>query len=266
MSQEATMEKTRASREMWFAGLAAMSFMACSEPGPDAVEVREAALDAPPATVSTTATFRDPVGPGVPFWITVCGGDGQPACATAPSVQIRWGEPVTAGQKSGLGYEPPPPSMIPLGTPFSIGALTHINFPVNSGTGATGVRLDIVVNVVSSSGPALFSQTLKVPLLIDETPNAAPCKYPSIVPCADQIRIATQAGGSFTVTVDGFMYELEVLGFENSEGAPISTFISEEGRSTTANLSAIFRATCVDGDADGVCDLEDNCPAAANAD
>src|SRR5262245_30868609 len=89
-------------------------------------EQRASELDAPTASITSTAFFDNPVGPGVPSFVSLCGGSGQPACAAAPPAQVRWGQPVPAtSPQSGLGYTPAPDGTIPVGVPFALGTLTH---------------------------------------------------------------------------------------------------------------------------------------------
>jgi hypothetical protein len=159
---------------------------------------------------------------------------------------------------------------VSLTQPFLLGSLTHYNFPVTAGTNAASVELHLDVDVSEAVGGAdLFNETIGVALAIDETPNATPCVYPSTTPCADRIALATSAERTFSTTVNGFIYDLEVLGFRSTPdgaGVPLDGFISNEGGSTTGYLVATFAIRCVDADADGACDLEDNCAGVVNPD
>jgi hypothetical protein len=236
--------------------------------------VSNAVVQPDPPTISSTAGFSHAVSPD-PGSVELCGGVApQPACATpAPPipVQVRWGVPLDARFKSGLGYAVTAPQAVPLDTPFVLGSLTHFNFPTNGGTAASAVQLDLTVQVVpAAGGTPLFDGTIDVHLAIDETPNQAPCTYPSDPgnPCADAIGLSNTATRTFSTHAGGFVYELEVLGFRTSPqgGTPLLQFISQEQGSTTGYLVGQFRIYCEDADGDARCDLEDNCLGTSNAD
>jgi hypothetical protein len=192
----------------------------------------------------------------------------QSACAAVPPTQVRWGDPTVVGNQSGLGFAAGSPHTIVYGDSFAIGELTHFNFPTWSGTWSSGVSLDLRVRVEPSvPGPDLFDSVITIPFTVDETPNVAPCAYPSTTPCADKITFGTStfalaSTSSFTV------YQLQILGFVDptNPSTPVSGLISDEGGTSSAVLQAVVTEHCLDADADGTCDEFDNCVGTANPD
>ena len=85
-----------------------------------------------------------------------------------------------------------------------------------------------------------MTQDFAFRFLIDETPNQTPCAYPSTTPCADRITFQNlDLTSSFLL--GGVNYTLELLGFQTSSTAPLSTdFISQEGGTNTIGLYARF--------------------------
>jgi len=217
-------------------------------------------LHEPPPSVSSSATFRDAVGSAVPNFVRFCGGSGQADCPTAPSVQVRWGG---GFNESGLGFEPTAVQDVLFDQPFAIGALTHFNFVV--GRFVDSVVLDLGLVVESDSGTTLFDETVSVGLEIEETPNndtTIPCPFPSERPCSDRVTISTDGATEFSTVVDGFEYTLTIAGFHadpNASGPPLMDFLSEENESTVVFLFVSFDEECIDGDGDGVCDVDDAC-------
>src|SRR5689334_1157203 len=66
---------------------------------------------------------------------------------------------------------------------------------------------------------------------VDETPNTAPCAYPSTTPCADKIFF--QNGGfdyTKSFTINNANYTLQLLGFKETQysgSTPVTYFISQ---------------------------------------
>ncbi|MGE5186635.1 MAG: choice-of-anchor K domain-containing protein [Acidobacteriota bacterium] len=199
--------------------------------------------------------------------ISYCDPSSTPACAAAPSIQVRWGTPADATDQSGLGFEPTTGTTITYGSNFAIGTLSHFNFPTVAGTAATSVSLDLEVRVDPSvPGPSLFDSTITIPFTIDETPNEPPCAYPSTVPCADKITFGTSTF-QFNSTSNSTIYTLSISGFfDPASTTPVDGLISQENGTSSADLLAVLDEKCVDSDGDGVCDEVDNCPSVANAD
>jgi thrombospondin type 3 repeat protein len=220
-------------------------------------------VDPAPTLTIVTGDFHDAIGGTSTAF---CDPLGAP-CAMPPPIQVRWGEPTDGTPQSGLGFEPTAPVVIAYGTNFSIGTLSHFNFPTLSGTAATNVSLDLEVRVDPSiPGPSLFDQTITIPFTIDETPNQEPCAYPSTTPCADKITFGTS---SFLLssTSGDTVYELQIAGFvDPASTLPVDGLISQENGTSSAELLAVLHEHCVDTDGDGVCDPVDNCVTTPNAD
>jgi hypothetical protein len=220
-------------------------------------------VDPAPTLTIVTGDFHDPVGGDN---IAFCN-PGAAACTNPPPIQVRWGEPASGTEQSGLGFDPTAPVPISYGTSFSIGTLSHFNFPTNAGTAATDVSLDLEVRVdPSNPGPALFDHTITIPFTIDETPNVEPCAYPSTTPCADKITFGTSSF-LITSTSNSTVYELQIAGFvDPNSSLPVDGLISQENGTSSADLLAVLNEHCVDTDGDGVCDEVDNCVTTPNAD
>ncbi|HEY5947747.1 MAG TPA: choice-of-anchor K domain-containing protein [Kofleriaceae bacterium] len=227
---------------------------ACSQPFGS---VEQQVADPAPTLTITAAAFHTVDGTSPTF----CGQAGYPACLAPPPTQVRWGiSASTTTERSGLGFAAGAAHTVVYGESFAIGTLTHFNFPTNSGTSASQASLDLHLRVDPSiAGPALFDSTITIPFAIDETPNAAPCVYPSATPCADKITFGTStfaldSTSSYTV------YALQILGFvDPNMPTPVSGLISEENGNSSAVLQAVVTEHCLDADADGVCDEFDEC-------
>ena len=142
--------------------------------------------------------------------------------------QVRWGMPAVTNptllDKSGLGFTGVGTSSIAVENPFQLGRLRHFNNAVFAGTSVSAAELSIALDFLEF-GVTTFDFTLN----IDETTNAAPCIYPSIVPCADRISWAS-ATPAQTFFSGGIEYTLQLTGFSNFPGGPtLSQFISQEG-------------------------------------
>ena len=208
--------------------------------------------------------FHDAIGGGS---ISYCD-PSTTACAAAPPEQVRWGTPA-ASQQSGLGFAPTAGTAITYGSNFTIGTLSHFNFPTVAGTAATNVSLDLEVKVDPSiPGPSLFDSVITIPFAIDETPNVEPCAYPSDPgnPCADKISFGTSSF-QFTSTSNFTIYSLQIAGFvDPATSATVDGLISQENGTSSAELLAVLNETCVDSDLDGICDEVDNCVNVPNPD
>lgn len=218
--------------------------------------------DPEPQFSITAANFINPIG-GDPTTIHLCGSSPDAACTGANDAEIRWGIPAYTTDQSGLGFDvaASAPSAVVYGATFTLGTLTHFNWPTYSGTWAAGasLRLHLLVNP-SAGGAAIVDSDIEIPFTIDETPNytddVTPCPYPSEAgnPCSDQVTFgtATFALGSSTNTT---VYDLRITGFvAPGTSTPVSELISNERNSTSAVLQGFLREHCIDSDDDGTCD------------
>jgi Thrombospondin type 3 repeat len=240
--------------------------LSCAGSDEGSVGSQSAAVELPPSpSFSVSAAFKEAVPPSAAP--TYCGGAGQDPCTSAPAVQVRWGVPASGGQKSGLGFAGSAPPSIEFGTPFLLGTLTHFNFPINGGSAASSVKLDLDVTVTPQGGGApLFAKAVSISFTIDETANDAAACPGEATPCPDRIQLTGNAPQSDTVVVDNVVYTFTLQGFLDETGALATEFVSQEGGSRSAQLYATFTQRCTDDDEDGVCNLDDNCSTAANAD
>lgn len=204
-------------RPFTFGGLASKAVTAgCAV----AVGLAAAPAQAQVVLDKTTGTWSNPVGGTSILFQTVAGEN-----------QIRWGESTGSGQ-SGLGFtgvDPNPDLVVPFETNFLLGTLRHFNNPISSGTAASSVSLTLetLFTTPPLSIDFVYSST------IDETPNSAPCTYPSDTPCADKITISTVPNQTFTF--QGKTLTLASF-FLDENGNPTDSLISQEGGTTTAQV------------------------------
>ena len=132
----------------------------------------------------------------------------------------------------------PPDATIAINTLFKLGDLRHYNNPIQSGSAASSVDLGLLTTV---SGAIPASQTFAFRFLIDETPNAEPCVYPSDPgnPCADAITFQNlDITSSFDI--GGISYTVELIGFSSDGGTTLlNRFISQEGATNVAGLYGV---------------------------
>ncbi len=185
----------------------------------------------------TTGNWSNPVG-GTNILFQTIGNENQ----------IRWGQSTGSGQ-SGLGFtgvDPNPNLVVPFETNFLLGTLRHFNNPISPGTAASSVSLTL---------ETLFTQPpIEIDFIynstIDETPNAAPCTYPSgTTPCADKITISTVPNQTFTF--NGKTLTLASF-FLDSNGNPTDSLISQEKGTTTAQVFGRLTAPPGGGPEDSV--------------
>lgn len=175
----------------------------------------------------TTPTWNNPVG-GNAVVLNKANGN---------FTDVRWGN---GSPQSGLGFDPATSPSIdePVGPAFLVGTLRHYNNPIAGGA-ATSVDLSLKTTI-QSANPAI--ETFSYRFLVDETPNVAPCAYPSTTPCADKISF-TNLNTSAAFNFGGTNYTLALSGFSLNGGTTISTdFISQEGTTNSIGLYGRFQA------------------------
>ena len=184
------------------------------------------------------------------IWTAVTGGPDVVYAGVGTS-SITWGTPAS-GAPSGSTFSGVGATTITItngvSNVFKIGQITHQNYPIYSGTGATGATLRVALTFTD---PALPITYLNYVLWIDETPNEGTCaqcaqRNPNYTPCYEsgssghctgfsgpcpdgfgwsntQSSQTFQIGNDFyTLVIDGFM--------DCSTGTtPISTFTTQEG-------------------------------------
>jgi hypothetical protein len=198
-----------------------------------AIAVPDTAIAAP-VTISAT----------VPTWSNVIGGSNinfdTSGGGNNTAIQVFWGRPASffAGQ-SGLGFDPSAPatSVVQTDTVFQLGTLYHHNAPIEGGTAASSVRLNLSTTIMDAA-PSTLAYSYQ--FLIDETPNQGPCAYQTTAgnPCADAITFNNMAT-SPSFALGGVSYAFQLLGFSSDDGATISnSFISQEGTTNSIGLYA----------------------------
>lgn len=161
------------------------------------------------------------------------------------AASVNWG---TGGTQSGYDFTAAatpiasllPPSPSPT---FTLGAFTHRNFPITSGTSITGVRLTISADISIDS----VSQGTKN-FVFDfdhwETANGAnPCANGgannvgvNINGCADRVQVGFN-NLSESIVIGADTYTLNIVGFLIG-GVPFSEFWTTESATNTALLRA----------------------------
>jgi VCBS repeat-containing protein len=211
--------------------------------------VAGAGATTPPQATSVTATGAfsnavvSPTNPG-PFQL--CGGPGQPTCASIgfpapPSVQVRWGNPGSSSGPSGLGFGSSAPASVGLSQNFVVGSLSHFNWPVFGAL--TSVDLTVKLDAQTADGPIHF--TLPFTLGIDETPNGTapadcnPAYQPILTLCPDAIKLPSGGATFDSHTLNTHTYTLTVVGFTTSPtdlSHPASLLVTQEGQVTQGYL------------------------------
>ena len=146
----------------------------------------------------------------------------------------RWG--AAGAPQSGYDWLPATPFNATTGVPFSLGEFTHLNFPIPGGSSITDIDLNFTMQVLGLppiAGTFAFDH--------NETPNAVPCVYPSITPCADGVSVSAPALINVPFTYDSSNYFFSLLGFSNSlPVVPITTFVTEENQSNATFLWGVI--------------------------
>lgn len=145
--------------------------------------------------------------------------------------QIRWGDPVTPGQPSGLGFTGVGATEVELENVFQIGTLRHFNNTIFGDTAASAVDLSLDLDF-AEFGVRSFDFSFE----IDETPNVGICPYPSETLCSDRISFPV-AFAPQSFDIDDVSYTLSLEGFSPAmDEAILSDFISDESQTSEALL------------------------------
>ncbi|TVQ53518.1 MAG: PEP-CTERM sorting domain-containing protein [Spirulina sp. DLM2.Bin59] len=168
---------------------------------------------------------------------TWTGIDGNPWYSSGMgTLNIRWGAAATTSGPSGFNFTAASDVTIGSGDQFILGELTHLNFPIWSGTGADGADLALAMTIDG------IVQTFNYSFTIDETPNNValancPIFQISTVPCDDKIDF-TSPFSLATFTKGNANYTLELLGFSRTVDAfnPVTSFITEEYKASSGFL------------------------------
>ena len=161
------------------------------------------------------------------------------------SPEIRWGRPAET-RRSGYNFTSTSiPFEVQDQSQFVIGQFKHENFPVFE-TFLRAANLAVEFSVVGISEPirSVFAfshlETLNDPGNTRCPNGAANGVGVNIAGCADRVRATLNREHSDTVEIGGVTYVFDVIGFQRS-GATLTDFWTEENRSNSAELVAIFR-------------------------
>jgi hypothetical protein len=177
-------------------------------------------------------------------WTAVSGGSSVTGIGTN---EVRWGVPAETS-KSGLRFDGTSGTTFNEGDEFLLGQLTHFNFPTNSGTAADGATLKIVLSF--NQPPVSPDPAYTFDFAVLETPNTAgqcPDWQVSSTPCDDKITFPNSYGEQSYIIGDK-LYTVKILGYVDSYpgGNPVSEFITEEDKSSTAYLVGILSSVLVE--------------------
>lgn len=172
-------------------------------------------------------------------WTSTTGGSGITGLNTN---EVRWGTPASSGDpKSGLRFDGSGSQSFDTEASFYLGTLTHMNWPINSGTAASGAKLKVTLNFSKPTGIISGDKIeLSYDFAIEETPNQTPCPAwhtPGHPACDDKVNFPLSYGEE-RFEYNGKAYTLKIEGFVNNypSGSPVSEFITEEKKNNCAYL------------------------------
>ena len=172
--------------------------------------------------------------------------------------KISWGEPAGSSQSyyQFTGAQPPETVAVAPSTNFLLGTFTHGNFPIYSGGGITGVKLDVTLAMAIPSngagGGTNTTKTFTYNFSHWETPNSAnPCANGgtngvgvNVNGCADRALILNPTPNQ-TFTIDDVEYTL-LMRFSQDGGQTFaSQFWTIEGLANSAQLYGYFTTEVV---------------------
>ena len=172
------------------------------------------------------------------IWTSITGGSGHEGQNTN---EIRWGTVGSGNQKSGLRFDGSEDQSFNTEESFYLGTLTHMNWPIGHGTGASKAKLKVTLNFTKPTGVISEDKIeLSYDFNIEETPNSAgscPSWQKSSTPCDDKITFPSSFGEK-RFEYNGKAYTLKIEGFVNNypAGTPVSEFITEESKDNCAYL------------------------------
>ncbi|MGI5897539.1 MAG: choice-of-anchor K domain-containing protein [Candidatus Dojkabacteria bacterium] len=197
-------------------------------------EITKVAAADGPYTLSSTSGI----------WTSVTGGPGL-THSPLNTNEIRWGNPVNTGKRSGLRFDGKGVTNFNANETFLIGDFTHFNWATYSGTSANGATLKVTLNF---SNPVITpSPTFSYNFDIEETRNysrLSSCDYYgtdnqiSNTPCDDIITFPNGGYGEEVYTIGDMKYTLKIDGFKKSypNGTTLSKFVTEEEKNNVAYL------------------------------
>ena len=184
-------------------------------------------------------------------WMNVEGGNGGSEITppfSSTSTSVRW--PEDGDDQSGYDFDVAPQpitvNLPPDPSPFVLGDFDHLNFPVPSGSGITGVQLRIRadLSIDQGSGPVDLGQHsfffdfdhLETSNGGTTCPNGGPNNAGvNINGCADRVTFgANPASASFDI--GGTLYTVNLLGFVDGGNNQLTEFWTVENSSNVATL------------------------------
>lgn len=187
-------------------------------------------------------------------WVSWTGGSGVVSSgANTDPATLRWGQPSGTANKSGYDFKAAAtPFDAPQDVEFKLGDFTHLNWPIDSGTGITSATLQVTFNILLGNSE---QKTLTSSFLFDhwETPNGSnPCANGgannegiNANGCADRVKVSTlPLGDDGIIELEDengstFKYAFDILGFKQN-GQTVDTFWTKEKADNSASLYARF--------------------------
>lgn len=165
---------------------------------------------------------------------------GDPVTSSAGGSIISWGpERNDLDLESSYEFNAASTPQNNVSSPFSLGEFVHNNWTISTANVLQSV--DLAVNIQGNVDGQAFNLNPVFSFTHFETINAAnPCAAGGSNPCPDLVTLVNSQDLSQSLTLaDGSLITLTILGFDTGSG-PLSTFLTEESNSNSANLIGSF--------------------------
>lgn len=170
---------------------------------------------------------------------------------TAPDVtgqntnEIRWGNPVSGGNKSGYRFDSAAtPALVTEEVSFNLGTFTHFNYPIYEPSltfAQLTVQSTLDIDGVEETVMSVFEfQHWETPNADNPCANGGP-NYSgvNINGCADRVTFSLNVGASDSFLIGGVNYYVDIAGFFY-DGALADEFWTKENKSNTATLKGLI--------------------------
>ncbi|MEQ9393773.1 choice-of-anchor K domain-containing protein, partial [Haliea sp.] len=160
------------------------------------------------------------------------------ASGDTDGVYLQWGGSNGSGYDFRYADEFTGSTEVPTDALFTLGTLTHNNFPISASSKVLdSVDLDVTFTLVIDGATTQVTTTIR--LDHTETPNSGPNSNPA----NDDIVQISNASQVQTITVGGREFELRIRGFLDGDGNLVSTVRTPEGAATSFPLVAEIAST-----------------------
>jgi hypothetical protein len=177
-------------------------------------------------------------------WGSVVTEGGNSLLTGVGTSELRWGDPAE-GEKSGYGFVGQFPAGYEVEQEFQLGAFTHYNNPIYSGTSIKETTLSLSINLTIEGAQKTVFSAFK--FLHDETLNLSnPCANGAsfgvgvnVNGCADQVTFLSVLSMLDEFQVGNAIYTMQITGFLLN-GLTVTDFWTTEKAANSANLMAKF--------------------------